>query len=86
MIDDGIATGTSMRAALRALRERQPARVVLAVPVAPAETLDELSGEVDDTVCLAQPQPFGAVGRFYLDFHQVSDAEVTAALRSVEDR
>ena len=84
VIDDGIATGTSMRAALRALRERQPARVVLAVPVAPAETLDELSGEVDDTVCLAQPQPFGAVGRFYLDFHQVSDAEVTAALRSVE--
>lgn len=81
VVDDGIATGTTMRAALRGLRKRRPARLVLAVPVAPPETIDSLRGEVDDVVCLAQPEPFGAIGYFYLDFHQLSDDEVIALMR-----
>lgn len=80
VVDDGIATGTTMRAALQALRRRHPARLVLAVPVAPADTLARLRGEVDDIVCLATPEPFRAVGLHYADFHQVSDEEVLAAL------
>ena len=83
VVDDGIATGTTMRAALKALRRRQPARLVLAVPVAPADTLQALRGEVDDMVCLAQPSPFDAIGLHYRDFHQVSDDEVLAALDAV---
>ena len=80
VVDDGIATGTSMRAALKALRRRQPARLVLAVPVAPSEAIDALRNEVDDIVCLAQPFPFHAIGLHYDDFHQLADAEVLAAL------
>ena len=83
LVDDGIATGTSVRAALRALRQRQPARLVLAVPVAPQRVLDELSGEVDDIVCLARPEPFRAVGAHYADFAQLSDDDVIAALDDV---
>lgn len=83
VVDDGIATGTTMRAALKALRRRKPARLVLAVPVAPADTLRVLRGEVDDIVCLAQPSPFDAIGLHYRDFHQVSDDEVLAALDAV---
>lgn len=82
VVDDGIATGTTMRAALKALRRRHPTRLVLAVPVAPADTLARLRGEVDDLVCLATPEPFHAVGLHYADFHQVSDEEVIAALAS----
>jgi putative phosphoribosyl transferase len=81
VVDDGIATGTTMRAALRGLRQRGPARLVLAVPVAPPETIDALRGEVDDVVCLAQPEPFGAIGYFYLDFHQLTDDEVVALMQ-----
>jgi putative phosphoribosyl transferase len=80
VVDDGIATGTTMRAALKALRRRQPARLILAVPVAPSDTIAALRAEVDDIVCLAQPMPFHAIGCHYDDFHQVSDAEVLAAL------
>lgn len=80
VVDDGIATGTTVRAALRALRQRGPQRLVLAVPVAPAETLEALRSEVDDIVCLRTPFPFHAIGPHYLDFHQVDDAEVLAAL------
>jgi putative phosphoribosyl transferase len=82
VVDDGIATGTTMRAALKALRKRHPARLVLAVPVAPADTLARLRGEVDELVCLATPEPFRAVGLHYADFHQVGDDEVIAALAS----
>jgi len=81
VVDDGIATGTSMRAALRALRAREPARVILAVPVAPPDTLARLRAEVDDVVCLAQPAPFLAVGVYYDDFHQLADDEVTQLMR-----
>jgi putative phosphoribosyl transferase len=80
VVDDGIATGTTVRAALRGLRERQPARLVLAVPVAPPETVQALRAEVDDLVCLAQPDDFRAIGLFYEDFHQLSDDEVIALL------
>lgn len=78
--DDGIATGSTMRAALRALRRQRPAALVLAVPVAPADTLFELGSEADRVVCLSRPDPFRAVGLHYVDFHQVGDEEVVAAL------
>jgi putative phosphoribosyl transferase len=80
VVDDGIATGTTMRAALKALRTRRPARLVLAVPVAPHDTVEALRTEVDDLVCLAEPEPFHAIGLHYADFHQVGDDEVIAAL------
>ena len=80
VVDDGIATGTTVRAALKALRRRKPARLVLAVPVAPSDTLAQLRHEVDDVVCLAEPFPFYAIGLHYGDFHQVGDDEVLAAL------
>jgi putative phosphoribosyl transferase len=81
VVDDGIATGTTVRAALKALRRRGAARIVLAVPVAPHDTVMALKGEVDRVICLAEPYPFRAIGLHYVDFHQVSDDEVIAALR-----
>jgi putative phosphoribosyl transferase len=81
VVDDGIATGTTMRAALKGLRRRNPARLVLAVPVAPPDAIDELRLEVDDVVCLARPSFFGAIGYFYRDFHQLSDDEVITLMR-----
>jgi putative phosphoribosyl transferase len=83
LVDDGIATGTTVRAALKALRRSGAAELVLAVPVAPADTLAQLRAEVDRIVCLRQPQPFRAVGLHYEDFRQVEDDEVAAALGSV---
>ena len=80
VVDDGIATGTTVRAALQALRRGPARRLVLAVPLAPAETLARLQAEVDQIACLEQPAPFRAIGCHYADFHQVSDAEVIAAL------
>ena len=76
VVDDGIATGATMRAALRAVRRREPSHLVLAVPVAPPETVELLRREVDEVVCLATPSPFGAIGEFYVDFRQVGDDEV----------
>lgn len=80
VVDDGLATGSTMRAALRSVRRADPARLVLAVPVAPPDTLSELATEVDESVCLATPDPFGAVGFFYRDFAQTTDEEVTRLL------
>ena len=80
VVDDGIATGATMRAALRAVRLRAPARVVLAVPVAPPDTLDTLSGEVDEVVCVVRPSSLGAIGAYYCDFRQVDDATVIRML------
>lgn len=80
VIDDGIATGATIKAALRAVRKRDPKKLILAVPVAPSEALAELRMEVDEIVCLATPRPFGAVGYFYDDFDQVTDAEVISIL------
>jgi predicted phosphoribosyltransferase len=76
LVDDGLATGASMLAAVNAVRERGPARVVIAAPVAPAETCAELRREADDVVCVATPDPFGAVGLWYEDFGQTGDDEV----------
>lgn len=83
LIDDGLATGSSMRAAIAALRQQGPARVVVAVPVAAASTAAELREEVDDLVCVATPEPFYAVGSWYEDFTQTSDDEVHALLEQV---
>jgi putative phosphoribosyl transferase len=80
VVDDGIATGTTVRAALKALRRRGAAHLVLAVPVAPHDTLLALRREVERVICLAEPDPFRAIGLHYVDFHQVSDEEVMAAL------
>lgn len=80
VVDDGIATGATTRAALQAVRARGAAAVLLAVPVAPADTLQGLGAEVDGTVCLMTPAPFHAIGAHYADFHQLADAEVTALL------
>lgn len=85
VVDDGIATGTTMRAALRALKQHAPAAVILAVPVAAPESLALLAGEADRIVCLLQPAWFGGVGAHYRDFHQMEDEEVLAALQSVRD-
>jgi putative phosphoribosyl transferase len=76
IVDDGIATGTTLRVAIKALRKRQPEEIVVAVPVAPADTIESLRSEVDRIFCLAQPEPFYAIGLHYVDFHPVSDEEV----------
>lgn len=80
VVDDGIATGATMRAALKGLGRLGPARVILAVPVASAEALAMLAPLVSDLVCLETPEPFRAVGLHYADFRQVTDAEVAALL------
>jgi putative phosphoribosyl transferase len=80
VVDDGIATGATMRAALQATRLRRPKKLVLAAPVAAPDALNELRSEVDDLVCLISEEPFNAIGLFYVDFHQMSDAEVTEIL------
>lgn len=84
LVDDGLATGNTMRAALIGARERNPALLVMAVPVAPAATLKELAAEADEVVCLATPQPFYAVGMAYEDFSQTSDADVIRLLAASE--
>lgn len=80
LVDDGIATGSSVRAAIRALRQMEPARIVIAVPVAPRSTSNRLQSEADELVCLETPEPFYGVGQFYDDFSQVSDQEVKELL------
>lgn len=81
LVDDGIATGSSMRAAIQALRQLKPARIVIAVPVAPLSTCNRLKREVDELVCVNTPKYFYAIGQFYADFLQVSDQEVTELLQ-----
>lgn len=80
LVDDGVATGTTMLVAVRALRAREPARIVIALPVASTEAYRELSGEADEVVCYESPEPFYAVGMWYVDFHQLDDDEVRALL------
>jgi putative phosphoribosyl transferase len=82
VVDDGIATGATVAAALRAVRHRGPASVILAVPVAAPEAIARLSAEADEVVCLAAPDHFQAVGQYYDDFAQLDDAEVIALLAS----
>jgi len=80
VVDDGIATGVTDTAALRAIRRRRPRRLVLAVPVAPPESVAQLRGEADEIVCVLVPAQLYGVGQWYRDFSQVSDDEVIAAL------
>ena len=80
LVDDGIATGASMEAAIAALRQLRPARIVVAVPVAPQSTCKRLRPKVDDLVCLQAPELFYAIGQFYDDFSQLTDAEVIEML------
>jgi predicted phosphoribosyltransferase len=81
LVDDGLATGASMHAALLALRKRMPRRVIVAVPVAPPDTCATLAPFVDDLVVVATPQPFRGVGAWYADFSQTGDEEVRSLLR-----
>jgi predicted phosphoribosyltransferase len=81
VVDDGLATGSTMIAALDTLRDQQPARLICAVPVAPPDTAARVRQSCDELVCLETPEQFYAVGQFYRDFAQVDDAEVIAALR-----
>jgi predicted phosphoribosyltransferase len=86
VVDDGLATGSSMRAAVKALRQRHPARIIVAVPVASHSTCALLETEADDVVCAAFPQPFYAVGQGYVDFSQTSDDEVRTLLAEARRR
>ncbi len=86
VVDDGIATGASLRAALTALRQAGARCIIAAVPVAPADSVAELEGLADEIVVLATPDPFMAVGHFYADFSQTSDDEVVRLLAAAEAR
>jgi putative phosphoribosyl transferase len=81
VVDNGIATGASMIAALRAVRAKQPATLIAAVAVAPPRTLERMVQEADEVVCLEAPEEFYAVGQWFEDFSQVTDAEVVAILQ-----
>lgn len=81
VVDDGIATGATVRAALVAVRRNAPKRLVLAVPVAPPDTVERLRREVDELVCLEMPEEFTAIGQFYAEFPQLTDSEVKDLLR-----
>ncbi len=76
IVDDGIATGATARAALHAMRRKQAQKVVLAVPVGPTDTLASFAGEADEVICLSEPTPFYAIGIHYLDFRQLDDDDV----------
>jgi putative phosphoribosyl transferase len=80
LVDDGLATGASMLAAVHAVKTHNPASVMVAVPVAPTNACDDLRGQVDEIVCAYMPEPFNSVGSWYMDFSQTTDAEVRNAL------
>jgi putative phosphoribosyl transferase len=86
LVDDGVATGATVRASLRALRQRGPARLILAVPVGPPQTIQALRELADEVVVLDTPQPFWAIGRFYRSFSQTTDDEVIALLQTAGTR
>jgi putative phosphoribosyl transferase len=86
LVDDGLATGATMRAAVMALRQPQPARIVVAVPIASSTVCHELETVADDVVCAATPEPFYAVNLWYDDFEQISNAEVCDLLAQAEHR
>ena len=81
LVDDGLATGSSMRVAAAALQAKQPSQIIIAVPVASAQTCSELQAEVEEVICAVTPEPFWAVGQWYKDFSQTSDEEVRDLLR-----
>jgi predicted phosphoribosyltransferase len=85
LIDDGLATGSSMRAAVRALKQKEPQEIIVAVPVASASTCREFEGEVDEIICAETPEDFYAVGQWYDDFSQTSDEEVRELLAKARE-
>jgi len=80
IVDDGVATGATVRAAIRSIRKQNPSSIVVAVPVGPSDTIEQLRREADDMVCLSTPEPFLAIGQFYRHFDQTSDEEVVRLL------
>lgn len=86
VVDDGIATGATMKAGIAAVRKQGPREICAAVPVAPWESLDELRGLADEVVCLETPEPFYAIGQWYEDFRQVDDGEVRRLLQRAWQR
>jgi putative phosphoribosyl transferase len=80
LVDDGLATGATMLAAVRSVRDQQPLRIIVAVPVASPSACEDIRGEVDQMICVATPEPFLAVGSWYDNFSQTSDAEVRSLL------
>ncbi len=81
VVDDGLATGATMISALHALRDKKPARLICAVPVAPVDTVEKIRLYADEVVCLSTPMSFQAVGQFYTEFPQIDDAQVEAILK-----
>lgn len=86
VVDDGLATGATMHAALRSLRDKRPAKLIMAAPVGPPDTCDAMRAEADEVVCLYQPDPFYAVGLYYRLFAQAEDAEVQRLLQEAYAR
>jgi predicted phosphoribosyltransferase len=82
LIDDGLATGSTMMAAVKAVRQRHPSRIIVAVPVGARDTCEALATVADEVVCVRMPEPFSAVGQWYLDFDQTTDEEVRQLLRA----
>lgn len=86
LVDDGLATGATMQAAIKAVRQQSPARIVVAVPVAPPDSVALLRRQVDELICPFTPKMFTAIGRWYVDFSQASDQQVQALLRQAWQR
>ena len=84
LVDDGLATGATMQAAIEALRQLQPARIVVAVPTASPQACEEMKAKADEVICAITPEPFHAVGRWYQDFSQTTDDEVRELLARAE--
>ena len=84
LVDDGIATGATVRAAIHSLRKSNPASIIVAVPVGPPDTIQELKQEVDRLICLITYEPFFAIGQFYTDFSQVPDSDVITLLKKIK--
>ena len=81
IVDDGIATGSTMMMALKIIKKQSPKKVVVAIPVAPTETMNKLKQEADEVICLSLPKVFFAIGQFYEDFHQITDEEAKGYLK-----
>jgi len=86
LVDDGLATGATMRAAVKALRHRGAAKIVVAVPVGPPDTCHEIEEQADETICLSTPEFFQAVGQYYEDFSQTTDEDVRELLGRATER
>ena len=82
VVDDGLATGSTMKVALAALRQKHPARLIVAVPIAPPETCESLRNDADEIVCAATPESFVAVGAWYRQFDQITDEEVRSLMEA----